>query len=236
LEAAMNSHERTGAPNEQKTPGTATLVIVSGVAAVVAYLSFAITAFVHYSGPYGPNTNWLSDLGNPLLNPAGSIYYRAGSIVTALILIWFYIELRKFKISRRRIRVLWIIGQAGGVFSSIALIVTGVFPLGTHTTIHSLWSSFIYMSMAVFEAFSATVLFRNWGPTRWVGIYGMAATVVNFVTGVFFNQVYIGEWLSVSTFIIYILLISGLAPTVIHSGGDKSASVSAADLPDHITS
>ena len=53
----------------------------AGIAAVVVYLIFALVAFLKYPGAYGPLTNWLSDLGNPLDNPSGAIFYRLGCVL-----------------------------------------------------------------------------------------------------------------------------------------------------------
>jgi hypothetical membrane protein len=66
------------------------VVAAAGFSAAAIYLVFALLAFLKYPDSYGPFTNWLSDLGNPLVNQSGAFFYNLGCILTALVLIAFY--------------------------------------------------------------------------------------------------------------------------------------------------
>jgi hypothetical membrane protein len=137
------------------------IISSAGIAAAVVYLIFALVAFLRYPGAYGPLTNWLSDLGNPLDNPSGAIFYRLGCVLSGAALVLFYLKLGTWNTGSKKTRVLLTVAQCTGVFSAVCLIITGIFPLGTSTEIHSLWSMMLYVSLGFFLTFSATALMKN---------------------------------------------------------------------------
>jgi len=180
----------------------------AGIAAVVVYLVFALVAFLKYPGAYGPLTNWLSDLGNPLANPSGAIFYRLGCMLSGAALILFYLKLGIWNPGSKRTRVLLTVAQCTGVFSAVSLIITGIFPLGTFTEIHSLWSMMLYISLGFFLTFSATALMKNPAFTKGFGYYAFLTAAVNFVFGAILHEIFWAEWISVGMFIAYVLMIA----------------------------
>jgi len=180
----------------------------SGIAAALVYLVFALVAFLKYPGAYDPFTNWLSDLGNPIGNPSGAIFYRLGCTLSGLGLILFYVNLSIWNTGNRRTRVLLTIAQCAGVFSAVSLIVTGVFPLGTSTAIHSLWSMMLYISLGFFLTFSATALMKNPAFKKGFGYYAFLTAGVNFAFGAILHEIFWAEWISVGMFIVYVLMIA----------------------------
>jgi hypothetical protein len=180
----------------------------AGIAAVTVYLTFALVAFLRYPGPYGPLTNWLSDLGNPLENPSGAILYRLGCVLSGLALALFYLKLGIWNTGSKKTRVLLTVAQYTGVFSAVCLMVTGIFPLGTSTGIHSLWSMMLYISLGFFLTFSATALMRNPAFKKGLGYYAFLTAAVNFVFGAILHEVFWAEWISVGMFIAYVLMIA----------------------------
>jgi hypothetical protein len=182
-------------------------ITIAGITATGIYLILGIVSYILYPKSYNPIANWLSDLGNPLDNPSGAIYYRLGCILAAIALILFYVELRKLNNGNRRMLILLLIAQVTGIFSSLALIITGIFPLGANTSIHSLWSIMLYIGLAFFEFFSAIVFIRYTKFPKWLAYYGFIAYAINFTTGVFFNKIYFAEWVVVAMLIAYIAMI-----------------------------
>jgi hypothetical protein len=180
----------------------------AGIAAAVVYLTFALVAFLKYPGPYSPLNNWLSDLGNPLDNPSGAIFYRLGCMFSGVALVLFYVKLGIWNTGSRRTRVLLTVAQCAGVFSGVCLIITGVFPLGASTEIHSLWSMIFYISLGFFLTFSATALMKNPAFRRGFGYYAFATAVVNFAFGAILHEVFWAEWISVAMFMAYVLMIA----------------------------
>jgi len=184
------------------------IISSAGIAAVVVYLIFALVAFLKCPGPYGPLTNWLSDLGNPLANPSGAIFYRLGCMLSGAALVLFYLKLGIWNTGSKKTRVLLTIAQYTGVFSAVCLIVTGIFPLGTSAEIHSLWSMMLYISLGFFLTFSATALMKNPAFKKGFGYYAFLTAAVNFVFGAILHEMFWAEWISVGMFIAYVLMVA----------------------------
>jgi len=184
------------------------IISSAGIAAVVIYLIFALVAFLKYPGAYGPLTNWLSDLGNPLANPSGAIFYRLGCMLSGAALILFYLKLSIWNPGSKKTRVLLTIAQYTGAFSAVCLIITGIFPLGTSTEIHSLWSMMLYISLGFFLTFSATALMGNPAFKKGFGYYAFLTAAVNFVFGAILHEIFWAEWTSVSMFVAYVLMVA----------------------------
>jgi hypothetical protein len=184
------------------------IISSAGIAAVVVYLIFALVAFLKYPGAYGPLTNWLSDLGNPLDNPSGAIFYRLGCTLSGLALVLFYLKLSIWNTGSKKTPVLLTVAQCTGVFSAVSLIITGVFPLGTSTEIHSLWSMMLYISLGFFLTFSATALMKNPAFKKGFGYYAFLTAAVNFAFGAILHEIFWAEWISVGMFIAYVLMIA----------------------------
>lgn len=184
------------------------IISSAGIAAAVVYLIFALVAFLKYPGAYGPLTNWLSDLGNPLDNPSGAIFYRLGCMLSGAALILFYLKLGIWNPGSKKTRVILNVAQCMGVFSAVCLIITGILPLGTSTEIHSLWSIMLYISLGFFLTFSATALMKNPAFKKGFGYYAFLTAAVTFIFGAILHEMFWAEWISVGMFIVYVLMIA----------------------------
>ena len=100
----------------------------AGLTAVSLYLIAAVAARAFYPTSFGPLENWLSDLGNNDLNPAGALFYRLGGIFGGAGLLVFFLALdgRGWG-ARRAARVLSILVRVFGAIASACFIMTGVF-------------------------------------------------------------------------------------------------------------
>lgn len=183
-------------------------IIITGFTAFTIYVVFTALAFSKYPNAYNPVNNWLSDLGNPLVNQSGALLYNLGCVLTSIVLIVFYLEMGEWGNDNKRLKVLLTIARVAGIFSSIFLIITALFPLGSHTEIHQISGKVHVIFLGFFLTFSATVLLRNPVLTKWPAYFGFITAVVNFVYGAFLYSVFIAEWLAIGMFIIYLLMIS----------------------------
>jgi len=182
---------------------------VFGVLVIGIYIAFTITSYLHYSAEYSPLTNWLSDLGNPLANPSGAVYYNLGCILTSIALVVFFIGLSGWNTGEKKMKILLSIGQITGIFSAFSLIITASFPLGEHTSVHSAWSMIIYISVAFFFTFSGSALLKHPAFAKWIAYWGFLAAAFNFINGailsyVLENEFFIGEWVTVTMLIVYV--------------------------------
>jgi hypothetical protein len=62
------------------------LATIAGLTAVVVCVALALVAYAFYPRAFDPAANWISDLGNTLLNPRGSIFFRADMVSVGVVL------------------------------------------------------------------------------------------------------------------------------------------------------
>jgi hypothetical protein len=184
------------------------LVGIFGLTGAGFYLICTTIAYLLYPLPYNPFENWLSDLGNPLVNGIGAITYNLGCIVAALALIFFSIGLYVWNDGNKTHRILIIIAQVTNIISAISLIIIALFPLGTYTQVHQVFGKIHIIFAGFFLTFSATVLLRVFKATKWLGIFGFAIAVVNFLYGAFLYEFFIAEWFAIGLFILFVILLS----------------------------
>jgi hypothetical protein len=87
-------------------------------------------------------------------------------------------------------------------------VVTAVFPLGTATDIHFPWPMMLYISPGFFLTFSATALMRNPAFKRGFGYYAFVTAGVTSAFGTILHETHWAEWVSVSMFIVYVLMVA----------------------------
>jgi hypothetical membrane protein len=187
------------------------LVWVPGYLAAAVYILCVAVAYVNYPLAYSPLENWLSDLGNPIINPTGAFAYNLGCVLAGLCLVFFFFGLNIWNDGHNKGKNLLSIAQVTGILSAIFLIVSALFPLGAHTPIHSISGKAHIFFAGFFLTFSATILLRQPHGSKWLALFGFLAAVVNFGYGAFLHAVFIAEWAAIGMFILYVLLLSGNA-------------------------
>lgn len=94
-----------------------------GPLAVSICLVAAVTARFFCPTSFGPQGNWLSDLGNNDLNPAGALFYRLGGILGGSGLLAFFVTLDGRSWGKRRVvHVLSILVRIFGAMASASFI------------------------------------------------------------------------------------------------------------------
>lgn len=179
----------------------------SGFLATAVYLGLTLTAFLFCPEKYSPLHNWLSDLGNPLINTKGAVFYNAGCLIAGLLLIVFYLGLKTWRTGDKVLKRLLAIAQIAGVCASAALILAAVFNIGEHFEVHSRFSMILVIGLTWFLSFVNTALLRHPRFWKWLAFYGFVAAAVSLIYGVFLNAP-IGEWATIGMFIAYIVLLS----------------------------
>jgi hypothetical membrane protein len=180
--------------------------LAAAILACTGYLIFTGLAYLRYPMPYSPINNWLSDLGNPDLNPQGATYYNIGIIITGLFLMGFFEGLSAWKIFDRRTQVimLWLT-QAFGLIGAFSMIMSGIFPINLYE-IHSFWSTSLYVLLSTSFVFSAAMLRYHQEVHRWLLFLGISTAGMVVLTG-FFQTIYVLEWITVFLFLSYTFLL-----------------------------
>jgi hypothetical membrane protein len=182
------------------------LSFVTSLLAVLCYLTFAILAFAQYPLPYSPTSNWLSDLGNADLNPRGALFYNIGIVVTGILLLLFFFGLSQWKMENNwRQNLMLRLTQGFGILGALALVMSGLYPIN-HPALHSFFSISLYILLGTAFFFSVAAL--RYYPTcpKWLLILGALAALVDILSGVF-HSVYVLEWVTVSLFLCYPVLL-----------------------------
>jgi hypothetical membrane protein len=182
------------------------LSFIAGIFASLVYLVFTLLAYFLYPLPYSIMSNWLSDLGNPNLNPQGAIFYKIGIVSTALFLIVFFLGLSVWKMENKRPQIIMLrLTQVFGVLGAICMMMSGIFPINLYK-IHSFWSTSLYILLSTGFVFSAAALRYHLGVPRWLLILGVSTAVMVILTS-FFPTAYVLEWITVLLFLLYVVLV-----------------------------
>jgi hypothetical membrane protein len=100
---------------------------IAGLIGLLLYVSLAVQSYRFYPGPFGPGGNWLSDLGNTILNPRGAIFYRLGGMLGGSALFPFFMTLGGNSVPQGSRRILIILARIFGMAAALCFILTGVF-------------------------------------------------------------------------------------------------------------
>jgi hypothetical membrane protein len=182
------------------------LARMAGVAGALAYLLLALAAFVFYPQDFDPVRNWLSDLGNSLVNPTGAIFYNSGCIIAGLLLGVLYVRLGQWRNGDKVLGRLLTVGQMSGLISSLALILSALFNIGQNPRLHGRFSMVFTIGLTWFLCFTNTALLRHARFWKALGIFGFAVAATGLAYGVFINQP-VAEWVTVALFIVYVIIL-----------------------------
>lgn len=175
--------------------------------AVPIYSFFTLAAFARFPGRFSPFHNWLSELGNPDQNPDGAIFYNTGILLTGLFVLLFFLGLSRLRIKKAKIQNrLVLLTRIFGVLGSVAMILSGVFPIN-YAQEHQVLSIGLYILLGTAFAFSATALRYHPGFPKWVLAVGFFTAFVDILSGVF-TEATILEWLTVAMFLFYLVLLN----------------------------
>lgn len=182
----------------------------AAVIAAFIYLIFTAVSLQYYPQTYSPLTNWLSDLGNPTLNPSGAVYYDAGGAVTSMVLLVFFVGMYTWHSENRLMNAFLLAAQLSGLALAFAFLLTTVFPLGVNDSLHSTFSIILFISVGCFEIFSASAIRKNPSQPKALAVFGFIVAIINFVFAVSFNfgNLFVGEWVMIGLFIVYVITLA----------------------------
>lgn len=182
----------------------------AAVTCIPLYIIFTFISHL-YNTKINPMTNWLSDFGNPVLNPSGVLYYNMGCIIVATLLVIFYIGIFQWYMNRKipkKYTICYLCAQISGVISSVFLVLASIFPLGTHTGLHSTFSTYHMIWINCFMSFTAVAFLMNRGMKKWIGVAAFLVAIFNIITTNAFSSLYIAEWIYFLLFMGYLAAIT----------------------------
>jgi hypothetical membrane protein len=186
------------------------LSFITGILIPVVYLVFTFLAYLAYPLPYSPLANWLSDLGSPVLNPQGAIFYNTGIILTAILLVVYFLGLSIWRMADLRIQVIMLrLAQIFGISGSICMALSALFPI-SQFALHSFWSTSLYILLSTAFIFTAAMLRYHPRIPRWLLVLGVSSAVLVILTAVM-PTVYLLEWITIFVFLVYVCLLGLLS-------------------------
>jgi hypothetical protein len=153
-----------GVPPPSTTRGETTLrrrpplTTVAGLATIVVGLTLALVAYAYYPWAFSPAANWISDLGNTLLSPRGSVFFRLDMIALGAVLAAFFAGLHVWSRGQGiMVKLLVAVAQLSGFVGAVAVAMTGIFSENNYAA-HALWATVLFIALA------AAVWFIGWAP------------------------------------------------------------------------
>jgi hypothetical protein len=177
-----------------------------GILTVICYLLFTLLAFRRYPLPYAPTSNWLSDLGNPVLNPQGAGFYNLGIISTALLLSLYFVGLAVWKIENKSIQISMLyLSQACGILGALCMIMSAIYPISMLAT-HSFWSTALYILLSTGFVFLAAALRYHSAVPRGLLFLGISTAPSTILMSIFTSVVFL-EWVTLVLFLSFVGLV-----------------------------
>jgi hypothetical membrane protein len=182
------------------------LVTIAGLTAIIVCVALAAAAYAYYPRAFSPAANWISDLGNTLLSPRGSIWFRADMVAVGLVLAAFFVGLVAWHRGQRPIfRAFLALGQLSGLVAAVALVMTGIYSENDRAT-HAIWVTVLFIALA------SAVWFIGWAPV-WYRRLPRKIPYVALVAGAADLISVIGhrhwmEWLAVALLLCFVGAVS----------------------------
>ena len=121
-------------------------------------MGLAVVAYAYYPHAFSPAANWISDLGNTLLDPRGSIFFRLDMVAVGVAMAAFFIGLTAWHHGQRLVfRTFLVFGQISGLVAAVALVMTGLYSENDYTA-HAVWVTVLFISQA------GALWFIGWAP------------------------------------------------------------------------
>jgi hypothetical protein len=172
----------------------------------VLCVALAVVAYAYYPRAFSPAANWVSDLGNTLLSPRGSVFFRLDMVAVGAVLVAFFVGLSTWHHGQHLIfRGLLVIGQFSGVVAAAALVMTGFYSENDHAA-HAVWTTILFISLA------SAAWFIGWAPVwharlpQKIPYIGLAACAADLVA-LLVHRHWL-EWLAVALLLCFVAAVS----------------------------
>jgi hypothetical membrane protein len=183
---------------------------IVAVIAIVFFCTFLLLSIASFPPGFSPLDNWMSDLGNPELNPSGYAYFNWGCMITGVLLIIFYLGLNDWHIADSGRTGTLTAAQAFGIFSGIALIGVGYFN-ETFSPHHFIVSVLFFVSSTIAILLATLALQGRPGfgrATDCAGYMTVAIGIVFSIQMALWDSVTIIEWISVFSMLLWAALVA----------------------------
>lgn len=178
------------------------LATMAGLLAIIVCVALAGAAYGFYPWAFSPARNWISDLGNTILNPVGAVFFRGDMLVLSPLLLAFFLGLSGWHHGQHWLpRTFLAFGQFSGVVAALALLMTGIYSENDHFS-HALWATVLFVALAGATWFVGLApLWHKRLPQR-LPYLAVAACSVDLIS-VFARQHWL-EWFAVALLLVFL--------------------------------
>jgi hypothetical protein len=153
---------------------------------LLIYTILALAAYTFYPQDFSPLTNTLTQLGNPILNPSGAIFYNIGVLLvsgsTVFIAVLLLILPKQWLTPRGgNRRLFFYLSTSFMMLFSFFYMLTAFVPSGGDDAVNSLFTLIFIVSLELFIVFSAAGARRMKDHLRWVPAFGFTIAAVNLL-------------------------------------------------------
>jgi hypothetical membrane protein len=187
-----------------------TISSIVALAAIVFFCAALALAIVSFPPGFTQLENWMSDLGNPGLNPDGAKYFNNACMITGLLLVIFYPGLRGWTGAGGAKAFALTAALVAGVFSGIALAGVGLFP-ETFKPHHFIVSVLFFLSSTVAILLTTVALRGHAGFSKTSALAGSLAVGIGIIFALqmaLLPEVTALEWISVFSMLLWAAMIS----------------------------
>jgi len=173
------------------------LSTIGGTLVILLFCVFTLASISQYPGPFSPMDNWLSDLGTPVKNPSGNLFFNAGCILTGICMLVLMAGLNIWKVEGLQKQIM-ALGRICGAVSAVGLMLIGVFYEGT--AYHSTLSLVFFLFLFLFLVFTNVAIWDHVKYKKWIRYYAFVAIVLEVVfiyTFFAYEHAPVWEWLAV---------------------------------------
>jgi len=181
---------------------------IAGIAAILSLSASILASWSFYPGPYGPFTNWISDLGNPANNPDGAKFMNAGLILTGILFFPFCLGLYRWHGDEKIRKASFVLAMIAGFTAALSMVMIGTFP-ENYAVQHQAFALGLFVSLGLFLFLSAwhLVACSKDPKIRGIAYFGFAAGLVDVAFGlVFYDHIF--EWVAAFASLGYVALLA----------------------------
>jgi hypothetical membrane protein len=184
------------------------LASIGGTLVILLFCVFTLASISQYPGPFSPMDNWLSDLGTPVKNPSGDLFFNVGCILTGICMLVLMAGLNIWKVEGLQKKVL-ALGRICGAVSAVGLMLIGIFYEGT--AYHSTLALIFFLFLFLFLVFTNAAIWKHMKYNRWIRYYAIVAIVLDVVfiyTFFAYEHAPAWEWLAVFSALLWVAMLA----------------------------
>ncbi len=185
------------------------LSTISGMLIILLFCIFTLASAARYPGPFSPMDNWLSDLGTPLKDPPGCVYFNVGCILTGICMVLMAAGLGIWNVEVGQKRLLMTLGRLCLVVSALGLMLVGVFNEGT--PLHGTMALTFFLMLVIFLALVSAALWKRPDYSPLPGYYAILVIVINILfiyTFFAYEHAPVWEWIAVFSTLIWVVMLA----------------------------